>query len=123
MYKDVAEYGHDISWCKVAKGHYTDPDTQPGKFIAHNPMDLLCIDFTTLDALKNGKEDVLVLTNALSKFSQAFVMPNQKAIYIAKLLMDKSFYVYGIPAHRHSDKSYSFENGILEHLYTMYNIK
>ena len=62
-------------------------------------MDLMCIDFTKVDPLKDGKENILVLTDAFTKFSQAFVIPNQKANTLAKILVDKWFYVYGIPVY------------------------
>ena len=66
--------------------------------IANNPMDLLCIDFTKVDPLKSGKENILVLTDAFTKSSRAFITPNQKSLTVAKILMDKWFYIYGIPA-------------------------
>ena len=80
----------------------------------------MCIDFTKVDPSKDGKENILVLTDAFTKFSQAFVTPNQKAITIAKILVDRWFYVYGIPACIHSDKGHSFDNEIMSHLYAMY---
>ena len=86
-------------------------------------MDLVCIDFTKVDPSKDGKENILVLTDAFTKFSQAFVTPNQKAITIAKILVDKWFYTYGIPAHIHSDKGHSFDNEIMSHLYAMYGVE
>ena len=79
------------------KGDYTDLKTKPGSIIANNPMDLLCINFTKVDPSKSGKENILVLTDAFTKFSQAFITLNQKALTIAKTLVDKWFYVYGIP--------------------------
>ena len=66
-------------------------------------MDLLCIDFTKVDPLKSGKENILVLTDAFTKFSQAFITPNQKALTVTKIMVEKWFYVYGIPTQIHSD--------------------
>ena len=86
-------------------------------------MDLVCVDFTKVDSLKDGKENILVLTDAFSKFSQAFVTPNQKVITIANILVDKWFYVYGIPACIHSEKGCSFDNEIMSHLYAMYGVE
>ena len=86
-------------------------------------MDLVCIDFTKVDPLKDGKENILVLTDAFTKFSQAFVTPNQKVITIAKILVDRWFYVYGIPAHIDSNKGHSFDNEIMSHLYAMYGVE
>ena len=73
------------------KGDYTKPNTIPGVYIANNPMDLMCIDFTKVDPSKDSKENILVLTDAFNKFSQEFVTPNQKVITIAKILVDKWF--------------------------------
>ena len=76
-----------------------------------------------MDPSRDGKENALVLTDAFSKFSQAFVTPIQKALNMAKIIVDHWFYIYGIPARIHSDKGRFFENSILEHLYTMYGVR
>ena len=123
MYKDVAEYVKDCPHCQVAKATYVGPKTQPGSIIANGLLDLLCVDFTTMDPSRDGKENVLVLADAFSKFSQAFVTPNQKALTMAKFIVDKCFYIYGIPLRMHNDKGHLFENAILEHLYSMYGVK
>ena len=123
MFQDVSEYVKTCPRCQTAKGNYTDPKTKPGSIIANNPMDLLCIDFTKVDPSKSGKENILVLTDAFSKFSQAFVTPNQKALTIAKILVDKWFYVYGIPTQIHSDQGQSFDNQIMQYLYALYGIE
>ena len=47
----------------------------------------------------------------------------KKALTIAKILVNKWFYIYGIPAHINSDNGQTFENNIISHLYSMYNIK
>ena len=123
MFQDITNYVKTCPWCQTAKGDYTDPKTKLGSIIANNPMDLLCIDFTKVDPSKSGKENILVLTDAFTKFSQAFVTPNQKALTVAKILVDKWFYVYGIPARIHSDQGQSFDNQILQHLYALYGIE
>ena len=123
MYKDVAEDVRNNPKCLVAKGPCVGPKTKPGSIIANGPMDLLCVDFTKMDPSRDGKENVLVLTDAFSKFSQEFVTPNKKALTCTKITVDKWFYVYGIPAQIHSDKGWSLENDILEHLYTTYRVK
>ena len=123
IYKDIAEYVKDCPWCQVAKAPYVGPKTQPASIIANGPMDLLCVNFTTIDPSRDSKENVLVLTDAFSKFSQAFVTPNQKVLIMVKIIVDKWFYIYRIAARIHSDKGQSFENTILEHLYTIYGVK
>ena len=123
MFQDVTKYVKECPQCQIAMGDYTEPNTIPGVIIANNPMDLMCIDFTKVDPLKDGKENILVLTDAFTKFSQVFVTPNQNAITITKILVDKWFYTYGIPAHIHSNKGCSFDNEIMSHLYAMYGVE
>ena len=84
MFQDITNYVKTCPQCQTVKGNYTDPKTKPGSIIANNPMNLLCIDFTKVDPSKSGKENILVLTDAFTKFSQAFVTPNQKGTYCGK---------------------------------------
>ena len=84
---------------------------------------MLCIDFTKADVAKGGKENILVLTDAFSKYSQAIVTNNQKALTVAKILVEKWFSVFGIPARIHSDQGRSFDNKIIGHLCKMYGVK
>ena len=83
----------------------------------------MCIDFLNVDPSRDSIENILVLTDAFAKFSQAFITNNQKALTITKILVEKWFYVYGILACIHTDKGQSFENAIISKLYSMYNIK
>ena len=69
----------------MAKGPYVGPKTQTNTIITNGPLDLLCVDFTTMDPSRDGKENVLVLTDAFSKFSQAFVILHQKALTMAQI--------------------------------------
>ena len=86
-------------------------------------MDLLCIDFMKVDPSKDRKENVLVMTNAFSKFSVAVVMPTQQVKTVAKTLVDKWFYTCGIPSRIHSDQGKSFSNKIIEQLCKIYGVK
>ena len=104
MFQDVTECVKNCLHCLTVKGIYTDPKINPGIIKAHYPLNLLCINFTKVDPSKAGKENTLDLTDAFTKFSQVFIPPNQKAFTIVKILVDKWFYIYGIPTHIHSDK-------------------
>ena len=86
-------------------------------------MELLCIDFTKADIAKGGKENILILTDAFSKYRQVFVTNNQKSLTMAKILVEKWFSVFGIPARIYSDQGRSFDNEIISTLYKMYGIR
>ena len=123
MFQDVTNYVKTCPRCQMAKGYYTDPKIKLGTIIANNPMDLLCINFTKVDLSKSSKENILVLIDAFTTFSQTFITLNQKVLTIAKILVDKWFYVYGIPTWIHSNQGRCFDNQIMKHLYALYSIE
>ena len=123
MYADADHRLSNCQQCIIAKGDYSEPKTLQGSLVSNQLLELLCIDFTKVDVSKGGKENILVLTDAFSKYSQAFVMSNQKSLTVAKLLVEKWFSVFGIPSHLHSDQGRSFDNEIIGHLCQMYGIR
>ena len=122
MFTDTDRWLAQCERCHIAKGSYTEPKTQQGTLTASQPLELLCIDFTKANHSKGGKENILVLTDAFSKFSQAFVVSSQKAIIVAKIPVEKWFTIFGVPAQIHSDQGRSFDNDIIFHLCKMYGI-
>ena len=123
MAQETSEWIKGCRHCHIAKSDYNEPKPKLGNLIANNPLDLLCIDFTKVDPSRTGKENVLVMTDAFTKFSQAIVTSNQKALTVAKVLVDKWFHVDGIPAWIHSDQGKLFDNEILDHLCAMYGVE
>ena len=73
--------------------------------------------------MKDIKENTLILTDTFTKFSQTFVTPNQKAINIAKIFMDKWFYVSGISTCIHSNEGQSFDNENMTYLSAVFGIE
>ena len=123
LLQDITNWVKNCKQCQTAKGLYVDPDPSQGSIIANNPMDLLCIGFMKVDPSKDGKENVLVMTDAFSKCSVAVVMPNQQKKSVAKALVDKWFYTYGIPVRIHSKQGKGFDNKIIEQLCKIYGAK
>ena len=123
MLQDITNWVKNSKWYQTAKGPYVDPDPSQGSIFADNPIDLLCIDFMKVDPSKDGKENALVMTDAFSKFSVAVVMPNQQAKTVAKALVDKWSYTYGIPTRMHSNQGKDFDNTIIEQLCKIYGVK
>ena len=123
MFVDAEHWVSQCQWCLVSKGDYNEPKTVQGNLVANQPLELLCIDFTKADQSKGGKENILVLTDAFSKYSQAFVTPNQKSLTMAKVLVEKWFSIFAILAWIHSDQGRSFDNEIIASLCKMYGIR
>jgi len=81
-----------------------------------SPMELVCIDFLSLEKSKGGYEHILVITDHFTRYAQAFPTTNQTARTTAKVLFEKFFVHYGFPARLHSDQGTNFMSGLISEL-------
>jgi transposase InsO family protein len=61
------------------------------------PLELVCIDFLTLEQSKCGHHNILVITEHFTRFAQAIPTRNQTAKITAQTLFDSFIVHYGIP--------------------------
>ena len=80
------------------------------------PMDIVCIDYLSLEMSKGGYENVLVITDHFTRYAQAFPTRNQTAQTTARILYDNFIVHYGFPCKLHSDKAQNFESKVIQHL-------
>ena len=80
MFTDADHWLAQCKRCLVSKVDYNEPKTVQGSLVANQPLELLCIDFTKADVVKGGKENILILTDAFSKYKQAFVMTTRSLL-------------------------------------------
>ena len=68
---------------------------------ATRPMELVHIDYLTIEAPKNSISlkdvNILIVMDHFTRYTQAYVTPNQKANTVAKTLWDKYFVHCGFP--------------------------
>ena len=123
MVKDVQKWCFDCKRCMLAKAPQPSVKPPVGNFIASKPNEILAIDYTLLDKASDGHENLLVMTDIFSKFTQAIPTRNQSATTVAKVLVREWFTRYGIPKRIHSDQGRNFEGVIIRELCKIYNIR
>ena len=77
---DVMNYVANCSHCQVETAYYNGLHTQQGSLIANNSLDLLCFNFTKINPSRDGKENLLALTDPFTKYRQAFVTNNNRSL-------------------------------------------
>jgi len=80
------------------------------------PMEIICIDFLSLERSKGGFENILVVTDHFSRYAQAYPTKNQLARTTAKILFENFITHYGFPSRIHSDQGPNFESELIKDL-------
>uniref|UniRef100_A0AAR2LHM1 Integrase catalytic domain-containing protein n=1 Tax=Pygocentrus nattereri TaxID=42514 RepID=A0AAR2LHM1_PYGNA len=87
------------------------------------PMELVCMDFLSLEPDSHNTKDILVITDHFTKYAVAIPTKDQKAITVAHCLWEQFFIHYGFPERLHSDQGRDFESQIVKELCALVGTK
>uniref|UniRef100_A0A665VGA2 Gypsy retrotransposon integrase-like protein 1 n=1 Tax=Echeneis naucrates TaxID=173247 RepID=A0A665VGA2_ECHNA len=122
MASDIAMYIQNCGRC-VARKSIPKRAAPLQQITSTGPLDLLCMDFLAIEPDSKGIANVLVVTDHYTRYAQAFPTKDQKALTVAKVLVEKFFVHYGLPARIHSDQGRDFESKVIKELLTMLGIR
>ena len=122
MAASVEQYVRNCGECilRKAPAHKAAPLHQ---IVSNGPLDLVCIDFLSMEPDSKGISNVLVITDHFTRYAQAFPSKNQKALTVAKILVEKYFVHYGLPTRIHSDQGRDFESRLIKELLKIMGIR
>lgn len=87
------------------------------------PLELVCIDFITLERSKGGYEYVLVMTDHFSRFAMAIPTKDITAKTTAEVFYQNFIVYLGIQQKIHSDQGANFESKIIKELCSLFSIQ
>ena len=87
------------------------------------PLDLVCIDFLSLEPAKGNIGNVLIITDHYTKFAKAVPTRNQTAKTTAEALFNEFITNFGLPTRLHSDQGANFESQIITELCNLMGMK
>ena len=105
-----------LTYQTLAKEAQPKPKVPMRHYMAFRPLELVAIDFVKIDKGRGGFEDVLVITDAYTKCSQAIPCKDQLAVTVACRLRDHWFTKLSISNRLHSDQGQNCEREVIRQL-------
>lgn len=87
------------------------------------PLELVCMDFLSVEPDQSNTKDILVLTDHFIKYAVAIPTRNQKAQTVAKCLWENFLVHYGFPEKLLSDQGPDFESRTIKELCSIAGIQ
>jgi transposase InsO family protein len=84
--------------------------------VTTQPLELVCVDFLTLEPSKGGYQYVLVITDHFTRFAQAVPTRNMTAKTTAEVFFQQFVVHYGMPKRLHSDQGANFGSRLIREL-------
>ena len=113
-----------IKQCERCLKFKAVPDKAPlENNYASYPMELVHMDYLTIEANEGGKCPYLVITDHFTRYAQAIVTSSQTAKCTAQNLWDKFIVHYGLPEKILTDQGHNFESDLLKALYEIAQVK
>ena len=116
MASDVKKHLHRCKRCTLRKVAEPQGKTKLTSIKTSRPLELVCLDFLSLETSGGGIDNVLVITDHFTRHAQAFPTRDQTALTVARTLWRKYIVHYGIPERIHSDQGKCFEATIIKEL-------
>lgn len=101
----AAEVDRKVKTCErcVRRKTHSDKAAPLVNIQTTRPLELVCMDFLSLEPDSQNTKDILVITDNFTKYAVAIPTRDQKASTVAKALWENFLVHYGFPERLHSD--------------------
>ena len=115
MDSDIQQLVRQCNRCILRKTHQAK-SAGLVNIVSSAPMEIICLDYLSLERSKGRVENILVITDHFSRYAKAIPTKNQTARTTARLLFDNFVVHYGFPARIHSDQGQTFVSNLISEL-------
>ncbi|KAI4905787.1 hypothetical protein NFI96_005828 [Prochilodus magdalenae] len=116
MFNDVRTWCEQCERCCLRKTPSAGLRAPLVSIHTNAPLELICIDFLSVEKSKGGFENILVVTDLFSRWAQSYPTKDQRAETVAKVLWRNFFCKFGFPAKLHADQGRNFESTVIKEL-------
>ena len=115
MTSDTEQWVSNCERC-IKRNSKTDVRAPLVNIATTYPLELVCLDYLTLESSKGNILNVLEITDHFTRFAVAIPTRNQTAKMTAEVLYNDFIVKYGIPSRLQSYEGAKFESGIIKEL-------
>jgi transposase InsO family protein len=103
--------------CQERKGPPRKPRGGMQQYVVGAPLERVALDILgPLPESNNGNKYILIVADYFTRWTEAYPMPNQEAVTVARLFMREFICRFGVPRQVHSDQGRQFEAGLFQEL-------
>ena len=115
MTSDTEQWVSNCERC-IKRKSKTDVRAPLVNITTNYPLELVCLDYLTLEPSKENISNVLVITDHFTRFAGAIPTRNQTAKMTTEVLYNDLIVKYGIPSRLRSDQGANFESATIKEL-------
>ena len=94
------------------------------KVLTGYPMQMVATDIMgPFPISSNGNKYILVASDYFTRWVEAYAIPNQEALTVARKLVDNMFCHFGLPEQLHSDMGAQFESRVVKEMCNLLHIR
>ena len=118
MSVDVREWYRSCEICCTRKPKPTRPHHALQQNPVGEPLQRVALDIMgpLEPPTPHGNRYILVIVDYLTKWAEAYAMPNQTSETVAKILVNEFICRFGIPSQIHSDQGTQFEAALFQQM-------
>ena len=123
-YRDVQDWIGQCLPCTTRKSPIPKRRAKLQTIHAGFPMQVVAVDIMgPLPITPTGNSYVLVVGDYFTRWTEAYTIPNQEAVTVAKKMVEEFFFRFSPPEQLHSDQGRQFESTLLAEICHILNIK
>ena len=121
---DVRDFCRSCIVCQRRKPHPKRPRHPLQQDAVGEPMQKVTLDLLSFDEeTDSGYRNLLVVVDSLTKWAEAILVKDTRAVTVAKAFVDQIVSRYGAPAQLHSDQGPQFEAEVFQEMCRLLGIE
>ncbi len=114
---DVERWCRSCDICASRKRPHKTPRAPMQTYTVGAPMERVALDILgPLPETNSGNKYILVIGDYFTKWTEAYAMPNQEAITVARIVVEEFVCRFGVPRQLHSDQGTNFQSALFREM-------